>query len=79
MLNYKKPQHPPDIYFIRRNANFLERYIDKRAMESLKKEAAPRYQINYDLFSLDPDEKQIIHDMKHRNRNFMNPDDPYYI
>lgn len=31
-LNYRKPQHPPDIYFIRRNADFLTRYMDPQEM-----------------------------------------------
>ena len=31
-LNYRKPQHPPAIYFIRRNADFLTRYMDPQEM-----------------------------------------------
>ena len=77
-LNYRKPQHPPDIYFIRRNADFLSKYTDPREMMKLKKEAQPKFRVNYDLFSLDPDEKDIILDIKYRKRSLVNPNDPFF-
>ena len=60
MLNYKKPEHPPDIYFIRRNQELLNKFMDDREMNKLIKEANPRYRDNYKLFSLDPLEKKIV-------------------
>ena len=63
-LNYRKPEHPPDIYFIRRNFKFLEKYLDPMEMNSLKNEASPKLKSNYDLFSLDPKEKVIAHTLK---------------
>ena len=28
LLNYRKPEHPPDIYFIRRKPELLDKYLD---------------------------------------------------
>jgi len=28
MLNNKKPEHPPDMYYIRRNPEMLERFLN---------------------------------------------------
>ena len=60
LLNHRKPEHPPDIYFIRRNPALLDRYLDNEEMDQLIKDAAPRLKVNYRLFSLDPQEKDII-------------------
>jgi len=28
LLNQKQPQHPPDIYFIRRNPDLFDKYLE---------------------------------------------------
>jgi len=78
LLNYKKPEHPPDIYFIRRNQALLNKFMDDDEMNKLVRDAAPRYRNNYKLFELDPREKKIIYDIKNKRRSFLNPDDPFY-
>ena len=60
LLNHRKPEHPPDIYFIRRNQNMLERYLNQREMDGLIKEAPTRAQHAYKLFELNPNEKDIV-------------------
>jgi hypothetical protein len=47
-------------------------------MESLIKEANPKYKNNYKLFKLDPIETEIMKEMKTKKRNFLNPNDPYF-
>ena len=79
VLNYRKPEHPPDIYFIRRNYRFLERYLDPTEMQNLKNEAAPKLKTNYDLFKLDPKEKRIVSILNNQKRNLVNPCDPYFL
>jgi hypothetical protein len=59
-LNYRKPEHPPDIYFIRRNPQLLDKYLDQEEMDALIKEAPPKFKLNYNLFKLDPIEKEIM-------------------
>ena len=59
-LNLGKPQHPPDIYFIRRNPQLLEKYLNPKEMEALINEASPKFKFNYNLFKLDPLEKEIM-------------------
>lgn len=78
LLNHRKPEHPPDIYFIRRNQNMLERYLNQREMDGLIKDAQPRAQHAYKLFELNPYEKDIVQTMSQAKRNLMNPSDPFY-
>jgi|APCry1669190731_1035312.scaffolds.fasta_scaffold26679_1 hypothetical protein len=47
-------------------------------MDELIKEASPKFKFNYNLFKLDPIEKEIIKTLKNQKRNFLNPNDPYY-
>ena len=49
LLNHRKPEHPPDIYFIRRNPKLLDKYLDPVEMDGLVREAAPRLKVNYNL------------------------------
>ena len=79
LLNHRKPEHPPDIYFIRRNPEMLDKYLDEDEMESLIKDAAPKFRGNYSLFSLDPDERDIIRKIKNHKRNLLNPEDPFFL
>ena len=54
LLNHRKPEHPPDIYFIRRKPELLDKYLDQQEMEMLVREAPPKFKLNYNLFRLDP-------------------------
>lgn len=47
-------------------------------MEALIKEAQPKFKNNYQLFKLDPIEKDIMKQMKTKKRNFLNPNDPFF-
>lgn len=78
LLNKKKPEHPPDIYFIRRKPELLDKYLDQEEMHDLVREAPPKFKLNYNLFSLDPEEKQIMTEMQNKKRNFYNPIDPFF-
>jgi hypothetical protein len=33
LLNESRPEHPPDIYFIRRNEKLLDKYLDQEEMD----------------------------------------------
>ena len=46
-------------------------------MDALIKEAPPKFKLNYNLFKLDPIEKEIMRAIKNQKRNFTNPDDPF--
>lgn len=39
MLNYREPQHPPDVYFIRRNPEMVKKYLDPKEMQTLIQKA----------------------------------------
>jgi hypothetical protein len=78
LLNHRKPEHPPDIYFIRRKPELLDKYLDNSEMDSLVKEVPPKFKLNYNLFRLDPQEKNIMRSMQNKKRNFYNPEDPYF-
>jgi hypothetical protein len=77
-LNHRKPEHPPDIYFIRRKPELLDKYLDTQEMDTLVKEAPNKFKLNYNLFRLDPQEKDIMRSMQNKKRNFYNPEDPYF-
>ena len=77
MLNKSKPEHPPDIYFIRRNDRLMEKYLDQDEMKQLVKEADPRLKNNYNLFRLDQQEKVQRDIEKTSRRNFKHPNDPF--
>lgn len=47
-------------------------------MDSLVKEAPNKFKLNYNLFRLDPQEKDIMRSMQNKKRNFYNPGDPYF-
>ena len=57
----------------------MEKYLDKEEFDSLIKDADPKYQRNYNLFKLDPREKEKKDRDKLLRRNFCNPDDPQYL
>ena len=78
LLNHRKPEHPPDIYFIRRKPELLDKYLDQTEMDSLVKEAPAKFKLNYNLFKLDPEEKEIIRNLQNKKRNFFNSEDPFF-
>lgn len=78
LLNQKKPQHPPDIYFIRRNHKLLDKYLDPEEMKDLVKNVDHSHKLNYNLFKLNNEERDEMKASLHRRRNFYNPGDPYY-
>ena len=61
-LNKHKPEHPPDIYYIRRNPDFLKKYLDPINMENITDQASTFQRQQYKRFSLDPMEISIIED-----------------
>ena len=58
-MNRRKPEHPPDIYFIRRKPEMLHKYLDNEEMHSIVSDAPNKHRLNYELFKLDPVEKDI--------------------
>lgn len=41
LLNSRVPEHPPEVYFIRRNDQLIDKYLDPNAMEDLIRRADP--------------------------------------
>ena len=39
----------------------LDKYLDSREMSALVRDAAPKHRDHYKLFSLEPEERGIIH------------------
>jgi hypothetical protein len=77
LLNHRKPEHPPDIYFIRRNPRLLEHYLNERQMQRVVDQAQPSQRLNYALFKLDPVEKLILRQAQTRKRVIVSKDDPF--
>ena len=51
LLNKKKPQFPPDVYFIRRNEQALTKYLDNKSeLRELKKDQSPQQRLSYQMF-----------------------------
>ena len=46
-------------------------------MNNLIREAPPKFKLNYNLFKLDPIEKEMMRALKNQKRNFTNPQDPF--
>ena len=42
------------------------------------KEAPAKFKLNYNLFKLDPEEKEIIRNLQNKKRNFFNAEDPFF-
>lgn len=60
-LNYRLPEHPPDIYYIRRDPDLVKRFLNRQdEYNELIQRAHPNYRAGYRLFSLTP------HDMNFR-------------
>ncbi len=54
-LNYRLPEHPPDIFYIRRDPELVKRFLDKQdEYNELINRAHPNYRQGYRLFSLTP-------------------------
>lgn len=55
-LNYRRPEHPPDVYYIRRDPNLVKRYLNQRDFEDLINRAQPSHKYNYRFFGLSPED-----------------------
>ena len=55
-LNDKKPQHLPDIYFVRRDKRLLDEYLkmSDHQMGKMLKGVSKKIQQNYTIFKIDP-------------------------
>ena len=54
-LNYRLPEHPPDIYIIRRDPYLVKRFLNRQdEYNELIQRAHPNYRAGYRLFSLTP-------------------------
>ena len=52
MLNEKKQQHPPAVFYVRRNRQMLEKYLDKDEQEKILAKMRPQHRMNFKLFDL---------------------------
>ena len=77
MLNHRKPQHPPDIYFIRRNPLLLSKYKDPNNFEQLRNDAPTINKHTYELFDLNEEVQPTILGSDSKKRVLMN-NDPYF-
>ena len=59
ILNYQKPQHPPNIYFIRRKPQLMNKYLDPKEMDQIVQEVPDDLKHNYQLFKITAEEKKI--------------------
>lgn len=58
----------------------LDRYLENpNELTATKLEAPYKHRRNYELFGLHPEEKEILHKIKNKRRNFLNPSDPYFM
>ena len=78
LLNTRKPQHPPDIYYIRRDAKKLEHFLDQDNMRDLQADVRPKNKLGYQMFKLHPEELEEMQAVQKRRRNFRNPSDPFF-
>ena len=61
LLNNKKPQFPPDVYYIRRNPEVLKTFLNhKEHITNLQKEQSPAQRISYQMFQLTDADKDIL-------------------
>ena len=52
-LNYRESQHPPDIYYIKRNKDVLQTYLaDEERSRRIVERATPRYAKRFHLFGV---------------------------
>jgi len=56
----------------------LRKYLDNEEMYSIISDAPTKQRMNYELFKLDPTEKEIQHDMLMMKKDYFNPIDPFY-
>lgn len=79
-LNFRQPSPPPNIYFIRRDPEYLNHYLnDPVSLEQAMTDSPKEYQLGFKLFQPQPEEEDIIRKIRHpQKRNFLHPEDPYY-
>lgn len=63
-MNYRRPEYPPDIYYIRRDPNLVKRYLNQRDFDELIERTQPPYKYSYQLFSLSPQDIEFKERMK---------------
>ena len=56
----------------------LHKYLDRDEMHSIVSDAPSKHKLNYELFKLDPEEKDIQHQMISMKKDYFNPTDPFY-
>lgn len=76
LLNHRKRQYPPDIYYIRRNPDMLAKYSDPYKLHKLQQEAPSTNKHTYDLFKLD--DKRSLYTSQQKKRVLNNFHDPYF-
>ena len=54
LLNYKLPQYPPDVFYIRRNPDMVKKYLNPNEYNTLIERAQPPLKYSYHLFALSP-------------------------
>ena len=82
-LNYRKPEYPPGIFYIRRTPKLLNRFLnDPKALRKAMENSPEEHRPGYNYFKLQPIESSIVSDMNSRwpkkKRNFLREDDPFY-
>ena len=80
-LNYKSPSPPPNIFFIRRNNDLLNQYLnDPIQLEKAMTNSPSEHRPGYALFCLDPVEKDITFKLlqQQKKKHFAQQHDPYF-
>lgn len=49
-LNYKKPQFPPDVFYIKSRPDLIKKYLDPKEYQKLIDEAEPKKRDYYKFF-----------------------------
>ena len=52
LLNYKLPQHPPDVFYIRRRPDLVKKYLNPIEYKNLVNSALPKHKKSYEYFKL---------------------------
>jgi len=80
VLNYHKPQHPPDMYYIRRNPNMLNKFLENEdhMLQELMRDASPQNARFYKLFKVSQKDKDNYERSIMPPKREKSPDDPYF-
>lgn len=80
MLNSRKPEHPPDMYYIRRNPEMLERFLndEHRMLRDFIQDSDEKNKRFYSIFKVSrEDQRAQIEALKPPKRE-KSPEDPYF-